>query len=119
MSHIRLRHKIIIVWFVTCEVSITNEISSPSWGVFLLVTDRLEAKLPWQFGLAHEKMPLMAFYQRKRRSFLSEFMMRQRINELRKRVPEATQVCCKKSPVGITNTNNRLSKACFFLKSSA
>jgi hypothetical protein len=37
-------------------------------GVFLLVTVRLEAILPWQCGLAHEKIPEMVFFQRKRRS---------------------------------------------------
>ena len=35
---------------------------------FVLVTVRLEAILPWQCGLAHEKIPEMVFFQRKRRS---------------------------------------------------
>ena len=50
-------------------VGITNKTSSPLWGVFLLVTVRLEAILPWQCGLAHEKMPLMAFFSAQEAKF--------------------------------------------------
>ena len=64
-------------------------------------------------------MPLMVFFQRKRRSFLSEFMMRQRINELRKRVPEATQVCCKKSPAKDHQYKQQPAKWLFFLFKSS
>ena len=45
-----------------------------------------------------KKIPEMVFFQRKRRSFLIEFMKRERVNEIRKRVPEATRTCCKTSP---------------------
>jgi hypothetical protein len=37
-------------------------------GSFFIGAYKLEAVLPWQYGLAHDKMPLTAFYQRKRRS---------------------------------------------------
>ncbi len=56
MSHIRLRHKIIIVWFVTCEVSITNKIST-LYGCFFIGDRRLGAILPWQCGPEENKQP--------------------------------------------------------------
>ena len=54
-------------------------------------------------------------FYRKRRSFLIEFMKRERVNEIRKRVPEATRMCCKTSPAHDHQYKQQAVKRLFFL----